>query len=342
MTQHSEARLAVLAAGSEIVGRLLFAEQAAALVRSCLASGLLEAAQEPRTAAELAASTAVPPEVAQALCEALWALEIFDQVNGAFQLSPGLQAYLSPTAPLPLPNALTQSAQYRRLFADAASPHGPGQPTPEVRLAIARGVWGAAASPVALASFAAVDEQMPEVRRIWQRGGRHMELGCGAGRDLLRVAVPYPNTTVVGVDLEPSVLGEVMRQARELGVADRVTTRCCDAREIADVAAFDTVVWSQMFFPAAIRPAVTAVIRRALKPGGYLILPLLKEAPADEAARRSPAGRQVSLSTVLWRCWGLEWLGREQVRAELEAVGFRFLRVVPHLRTAYMLVQSPD
>ncbi len=332
--------MAVLASGSDIVGRLLFAEQAASLVRSCLASGFLDAAQEPASPGELAAATQVAPTVAEALCEALWALEIFDRVDERFQLSPGLQALLSPTAPLPLRHAFEQSAQYRRLFADSARPEGLGQPTPEVRLAIARGVWGQAASPVALASFATVDEQMPEVRRIWQRGGRHMELGCGAGRDLLRVAVPYPAMSVVGVDLEPSVLEEVMRQARELGIADRVSTRCCDAGAIADAGSFDTIVWSQMFFPASVRPGVIEVIRRALKPGGYLILPLLKEAPADEAARRSQVGRQVSLSTVLWRSWRLAWLGREQVRTELEASGFRFVRVVPHLRTHYMVLQG--
>ena len=332
--------MAVLAAGSDIVGRLLFAEQAAALVRSCLAFGLLAAAREPHTPAELAAAADIRPDMAQTLCDALWALEVFDRVDEQYQLNPGLCAMLAPGAPLPLANAFEQSAHYRGLFSQAATPEGTGAPSPELRLAVARGVWGAAASPVALASFATADEQMPEVRAIWQRGGRHLELGCGAGRDLLRVAVPYPNTSVVGVDLEPGVLAEVMRQAHELGIADRVATRACDAREIDDVAAYDTVVWSQMFFPVPVRPAVIAVIRRALKPGGYLILPLLREAPADEPARRSQVGRQVSLSMVLWRSWGLDWPGREPLRAELEAGGFRFLRVVPHLRTAYMLLQN--
>jgi hypothetical protein len=69
---------------------------------------------------------------------------------------------------------------------------------------------------------------------------------------------------------------------------------------------------------------------------------MLKDAPATEQARRSPAGRQISLSMVLWRSWGLEWLDSEELRAELEAKGFAFLRVVPHQRTAYMLMQAPS
>jgi cyclopropane fatty-acyl-phospholipid synthase-like methyltransferase len=184
------------------------------------------------------------------------------------------------------------------------------------------------------------DAAMPEVRSIWERGGLHLELGCGAGRDLLHIAALYPKVTVVGVDLSGEALEEAMKQAHALGVADRVQVQQRDARSVTDLARYDTVVWSQMYFPPEARAETVRVARRALKSGGYLLLPLQGDPPASLDALRTPAGQQIALSRLVFRSWGLRWYSTQEVRTEMEQTGLEVVRVVPHPRTDYMLLRE--
>ncbi|WP_137128544.1 class I SAM-dependent methyltransferase [Roseomonas sp. HF4] len=328
---------AAFASGTELISRFIQGAQAVGLLQAALECGLLGAAGAPATPDTLASRIGVSARMVHEACIALHALEIFEKQGDYYQIRPGVQALLHQAAPQTLANMLAHGETNMGLLRRALHPNP--SPLPEERLAVARGVWGLGSSPVAIESFLTVDREMPEIRELWLRGARHMELGCGAGRDLLRVAAPYPATFVVGVDIDPLVLAEVERQARDLGIQDRVAVRLADAREIEDLAAFDTILWSQMFFPPASRAATIDAIRRALKPGGYLITPLLRDRPASDEALRSAGGRQTSLGAVIYASWGLDRLTESEVREELEAAGFSCIRTVPHSRTPFMLLR---
>lgn len=329
--------MAVFASGTELISRFTQGAQAVGLLQAASECGLLVAAGAPATPNTLASRIGVSARMVHEACIALHALEILDKQGDEYQIKPGVQALLHPDAPQTLANMLTQGATNMGLLRRAL--HPTPSPSPEERLAVALGVWGLGSSPVAIESFLAVDREMPEIRDLWLRGARHMELGCGAGRDLLRVAVPYPATSVVGVDIDPLALTEVERQARDLGIQDRVAVRLADASEIEDVATFDTLLWSQIFFPSASRAATIHAIRRALKPGGYLVMPLLRDRPASDDALRGAGGRQTSLSAVIYGSWGLDWRTESEVREELEASGFRYIRTIAHSRTPFMLLR---
>lgn len=328
---------AAFAAGTELVSRFALGAQAVGLMQAALEAGLLAAGETPATPETLASRTGLPARMVQEACTALHALEIFDKQGDHYRTRPGVQALLHPDAPQTLANMLAQGSAMMAMLRRAL--HPTPSPTEEERLAIACGIWGLGSSPAALESFLAADREMPEVRALWLRGARHMELGCGAGRDLLRVAVPYPATSVVGVDVDPLALAEVERQARDLGIQDRVALRLADARDIEEVASFDTILWSQPFFPSGSRAATMEAIRRALKPDGYLITPLQRARPASDEALCSAAGRQISLSAVVFTSWGLAWRSEGEVRQEVEAAGFRHIRTVAHPRTPFMLLQ---
>ena len=72
----------------------------------------------------------------------------------------------------------------------------------------------------ALASWAELDAQMPEVRKVWRTGARHAEFGCGAGRDLVRIPAMYPRVEAVGYDILENVLKHARDLADRAGVAD--------------------------------------------------------------------------------------------------------------------------
>jgi SAM-dependent methyltransferase len=62
---------------------------------------------------------------------------------------------------------------------------------------------------------------------------RVADVGCGAGWASIALARAYPLIRVVGVDVDPDVVAEADANAREAGVADRVTFRVADAAEPA-------------------------------------------------------------------------------------------------------------
>lgn len=305
-------------------------EQAAlalALLRASWDAGIIDVTREQRSVSEIAAATEVEVDVVSDLCEGLAQLGILENSTGIYRVSPPFQLLTGPDAPMTLGNwfggldvdikALeachTEQKPYQSLSSDET-------------VSIAKSAWGLPSSPLALASFAELDAAIPAVRKMWQCGGLHMELGCGAGRDLLRIAVSYPNVTVVGVDRSRAVLDEVSAQARSLGIADRVQVRCCDARRITETATYDTIMWSQMFFPKETREETACVALRALKPGGFVLLPLCTDCPTVR---------------LIFRHWGIDILSPDGVRRLLVQTGFQSVEVIAHPRLDYMIARSP-
>jgi SAM-dependent methyltransferase len=195
--------------------------------------------------------------------------------------------------------------------------------SPDEMLAFARGDSVNPASPLRYGlSFLS----HPDLQRIYAAGARHLELGCGVGGNLLTLLNTYPLITAVGVELDAALLKVARQRAAELGVADRVEWRQGDARDIADEATFDTLAWSQYYFPAESRAATLAAAFRALKPGGYLLSSMLPAPPASEEERIGPAGRVYAITRLLYGSWGVPVRDEAELRAAVEAAGFTFVQ----------------
>lgn len=306
-------------------------EQAAcalALLRASLDAGILNVTREQCSVTEIASTTDLEVDIVSDLCEGLLQLGVLESSNGKLMLSPPFLVLTASDAPQSLANWLADNSIFIQVLEECYTDQKPYQSLPpDDIVTVAKGAWGLPSSPQALASFAELDAFIPEVQELWQHGGLHMELGCGAGRDLLRIAISYPKVTVVGVDLSREVLDEVSAEARSLGIADRVQVRCCDARQIDEVGIYDTIMWSQIFFSPETRKQTTHVAIQALKPGGYLLLPL--------ANNYSPMDR------LVLRHWRLSYFNPGEVREELEQADFEFVRLVNHPRIDYMVARSP-
>jgi hypothetical protein len=132
-----------------------------------------------------------------------------------------------------------------------------------------------------------------------------------------------------------------------------------DACELQDEDAFDTIQWSQFFFPTATRPVVTRAMHRALKPGGYLFMPWLGSASndmpqsrlemlrmalrarraggvsfltylnavlTDTPARRKKERRSAALNRLLFERWGVPVRTVDELESEVGSNGFTVLR----------------
>jgi arsenite methyltransferase len=101
-----------------------------------------------------------------------------------------------------------------------------------------------------------------------------LDLGCGAGTDLLIAAqMVGPSGHVIGVDMTPSMLRVAAASARAMGLADRVELHesLIEALPLPD-AEVDVVISNGVIDLVPDKDAVFAEIDRVLKPGGRLQL----------------------------------------------------------------------
>lgn len=311
--------------------------QAFAVLRAASDAGILAAARVPTSPAAIAAATGLDAGRVADICLALDAHGILVREGGAYRLAPAYAALLSDQAIQPLPNFIARTAVLTRALERAAHPAGAYTALDaEDALVLARAADGSAAVGV-------LAERLPEARAAWEAGGRHAEFGCGVGGELLRLLALFPQLTAVGVELEPAVLAQARHTAAAAGVADRVELRAGDARDVPEAATFDTIQWSQFFFPADSRPATLATIRHALKPGGVLFMPLQPPSmPASPEELHELRGQLYATTRLAFGGWGIPWRGADDLRAEVEDAGFVFVRVVAGLAVDWLVARRPE
>lgn len=144
---------------------------------------------------------------------------------------------------------------------------------------------------------------------------RILDLGCGHGRSLPRLADEVPQGSVSGVDHSALMLERARRRCARLVRSRRVVLQRCDAARLPfEDGAFDAVlsVHTIYFWPDP--AAQLREIHRVLRAGGRLALGL--RFASDAASRSFPAS--------VYR-----FHSEEQVRALLEGAGFVDVRRAP-------------
>lgn len=171
--------------------------------------------------------------------------------------------------------------------------------------------------PEGVESLAAAEEAMLALtaeRAGIEDGQRVLELGCGWGSLTLWLAERHPALTIEGVTSSRSQRDFVLERARRLGVAERVTVRVADVRELGDDAfgrRFDRVVSVEMFEHLRNWPAMLERIASWLEPDGRLFLhvfchrdtayPFEAEGPSDWMARHFFSGGLMPSADLLDR-----------------------------------------
>ena len=119
-------------------------------------------------------------------------------------------------------------------------------------------------------SFAGVAN--PHLLGRIDEGAVVLDLGCGAGTDLLIAAqMVGPSGHVIGVDMTPSMLRVAAASAREMGLADRVELHESLIEHLPLPASeVDVVISNGVIDLVPDKDAVFDEIDRVLKPGGRL------------------------------------------------------------------------
>lgn len=167
-----------------------------------------------------------------------------------------------------------------------------------------------------------------------------LDVGCGAGRALIRLAELYPASRFVGYDFSDEAIRTGMLEARRRGVRNlRLEVR--DVADLPEKAVFDLVTAFDAIHDQA-RPAeVLACVRRLLRPGGVFLMQDIAGSSDLAGNRKHPLGPMLYTISCM-HCMsvslanggpglGAAW-GQELALEMLAAAGFADVRVerLPH------------
>lgn len=107
-------------------------------------------------------------------------------------------------------------------------------------------------------------------------GGRLVDVGCGVGWSAIAVKSAWPAAEVIGVDLDTASVAEARDNARQAGVAVRFAEPAEVGADLSGLAPVDVVLILEALHDMSDPVGVLANARRALAPGGIVVV-------ADEA-----------------------------------------------------------
>ena len=147
--------------------------------------------------------------------------------------------------------------------------------------------------------------RLPGLRARLEEGGRVLDVGCGGGWAVVQLAERFPETSCVGIDVEPYSVDLARRLIVECGLADRCQARLQSVEELTEDGSYDVATSFLVVHeiaPAA-KPAAFAAVARALKPGGYFLI-FDETYPETDAALQTMPARFAALAQWYELTWG--------------------------------------
>lgn len=164
---------------------------------------------------------------------------------------------------------------------------------------------------------------VPVYRQVDERGGLVIDLGCGNGWYLRRLASRFPHVRGLGLDGFAENIEQAERIAAQDGLAERLrfdTGNIYDFHvdEAADLIAMNRAlhhVWSD-------KEKVFRILHGQLKSGGTAVI-WEPHWPSDRAALREPGRRGMAFQNLSEHVQGNHFLHPDEIVAEFEQVGMQ-------------------
>jgi SAM-dependent methyltransferase len=294
--------------------------------------------------AELAGELGLQPRYTQVWCEAACGLELLDLENGRYRLAPGFDAVLGdPSAAYYLGAFARAHLELARDYEAAADHFRAG--TVHRFSAHDEPFLESVAAATAVLPRMFMDAVLPGLEGSLRKGARVIDVGCGGGFAMTQLAAAFPETSYVGVDVDPVSVRLATALAEEAGLAERIEVRVADGSELpSDLAGqFDLATMFLVLHEVEpeLKPAVLAQCFAALRPGGRLLL-FDERFPSTPSELRDPTLIFAVMAQWYEATWGNEMQSREQIRESLEAAGFRIAEETDLSRFYIVVAERPE
>lgn len=116
---------------------------------------------------------------------------------------------------------------------------------------------------------------LPELPALVERlraGGTILEIGCGAGAGLVSLGRTFPNSTVTGLDADPTSIAVARRRIEEAGLGEHVHAEEMRGEDLTSEDAFDFIYTQISLHEMDDARLVLANACRALKDDGTLLI----------------------------------------------------------------------
>ena len=147
--------------------------------------------------------------------------------------------------------------------------------------------------------------KLPDLGTRLEKGARVLDVGCGGGWGLVQIAERFPETTCVGIDVEPYSVDLARQLIAERGLADRCEARAQSVDELEEDDSYDVATSFLVVHEIApdVKHAAFAAIARALKPGGCFLIFDEIYPESDEELQNMPT-RFAALAQWYEATWG--------------------------------------
>jgi SAM-dependent methyltransferase len=298
---------------ARVTERLETAIWTATALATAVETGLVAALRTPLPAADLARRCGQPEPVTMALVDVLVGLGFAVRTGETVSLAPGVAGALNGSGP----GGLAAMLDGMRLQADdfrhraAAGRFGlDGWTHTDERVILAQGHVTAAHVERAIPKLRFLPGLLP---RLQGAGGRLLDVGAGAAALSITLCRAFPTLAAVALEPAPAPAAIGEERIRASGLSDRIELRRQRVEALAENEIFDLAFLPQMFLrDDAIAPGVERIFA-ALKPGGWLLAPVLSRRGGDLPAATA------RLRNIVW---GANTRDELAVRDLLAAAGF--------------------
>lgn len=291
-----------------------------------VAAGLLDACGQGEASAEgIAARAGKDRGYVERWCDTAYAFGLLDEVRPDVFVLTELGAAFRPSAPGTLMPFAVQSVLGAHMLERATTLSASGERPGESVLAERPSVlpWF---GPMLEHSFGGLLEStilpgVPAFAEVDQHRGLAVDLGCGNGWYLRRMAKRYPHLRGIGLDGFDENIRQAKHQAEKEGLADRLSFSVGDiyhfnvAEPVSLIAMTRALhhVWDQ-------KDRVFAMLRDHLKPGGFAVI-WEPNWPAQRTTLRDPKRSMLAFQNLSEHVQGNHFLRVDEIAAEFERVG---------------------